>query len=236
MKSDWVAKSAAAGFVAGVVAGMALTGTPTRAEGIGTAISIDPFVVSSRGPGHRREIAPGDTINAGELFKTGPEGAVEMEFLDETTLRLGPDSELVLDSFVFDPAAAGGDFAVTLAVGALRLVSGNMQDEDYQVQSSIATIGIRGTDFTVLVAVDQTTDVIVHDGLVEVAPIDGGPPVLVSAGQRGSVSPTTGLATVTQEDAAIEPDEDEPASGLSGFWREATRLIGEWFSWALRED
>ena len=123
---------------------------------------------------------------------------------------------------------------VTLVVGALRLVSGNMEDEDYQVLSSIATIGIRGTDFTVLVAVDQTTDVIVYEGLVEIAPIEGGPPVLVSAGQRGSVSPTTGRAVVTEEDAALETD-DGSGSGFANFWDDAKRVIGEWFRWAFQE-
>lgn len=40
-----------------------------------------------------------------ELLETSAQGGLSVEFLDETTLTLGPGSSLIIDSYVFDPNA-----------------------------------------------------------------------------------------------------------------------------------
>jgi hypothetical protein len=66
-------------------------------------------------------------------------------FADQTTLSVGPRSELRLDRYVYDPNRSVGDVAVSLTSGALRFVSGRQDPSSYQVRTPVATIGVRGT-------------------------------------------------------------------------------------------
>ena len=57
-----------------------------------------------------------------ELLETGGGAGMLVEFLDETTLTLGADASLVIDTFVYDPATAtvttlGGNAAVHFRQG-----------------------------------------------------------------------------------------------------------------------
>src|SRR5207244_1999886 len=67
-------------------------------------------------------------------------------FLDQSTMTVGPGSELTIDEFVFDPAAGTGKMAASLTRGVFRLVGGKLskQDNAVSMQTPSATIGIRG--------------------------------------------------------------------------------------------
>ena len=92
-----------------------------------------------------------DDIYHNEIIETGPESATEFVFLDETKLALGPDSSLVLDRFIFDPASDTGSFVLTATAGVFRFVSGKLPKNAYEIHTPTATIGIRGTVFSFIV-------------------------------------------------------------------------------------
>ena len=73
---------------------------------------------------------------------------LQILLLDETVLTIGPDSDLVIDKFVFDPAAQKGEMTASLVKGALRYISGNIaraNPENVVIKTNTATIGVRGT-------------------------------------------------------------------------------------------
>lgn len=92
-----------------------------------------------------RKLAYKDDIYHNELIQTYDESATEIVFLDDTTLSLGPNSEITLDRFVYDPDQNAGSFAMTVTQGALRFASGKLSSDSYKIHTPVATIGIRGT-------------------------------------------------------------------------------------------
>jgi hypothetical protein len=113
-----------------------------------------------------------DDIYHNEVIETGDESATEFVFLDETKLALGPNSSMVLDRFVYDPDPDRASFVMTATAGVFRFVSGKLPKKSYQIHTPTATIGIRGTVFTVVVLPDNGTgakvNITVEEGVAEI--------------------------------------------------------------------
>lgn len=92
-----------------------------------------------------------DDVYHNELVETGEEAATKLVFLDETSLTLGADSQIVLDSFVFDPDPSQASFVMTAVKGVFRFASGKLPKNAYRINTPAATIGVRGTTLTVSV-------------------------------------------------------------------------------------
>jgi hypothetical protein len=68
--------------------------------------------------------------------------------LDQTVFTIGPESELVVDEFVYDPATSTGKMSARVAQGVFRFVSGKLakdHPEDVKLVLPTGTLGIRGT-------------------------------------------------------------------------------------------
>ena len=95
--------------------------------------------------GDIRTLALEDDVYHNELIETEEESATKLIFLDETTLTLGPESSLVLDSFVYDPDPSKASLVMTATKGIFRFASGKLPKNAYRLHTPAATIGIRGT-------------------------------------------------------------------------------------------
>jgi hypothetical protein len=86
----------------------------------------------------------GDRVFQNELIRTGAESKGQLLFRDETSLTIGPDSEVKLDQFVYNPQGAS---SVTLNAtkGVFRFISGSLPSQAYEIKTPAATIGVRGT-------------------------------------------------------------------------------------------
>jgi hypothetical protein len=125
-----------------LLAGSALAQTtPPR---IGSAAIITNSVSGALGTTHR-ELKRGDGVFREEMIKTGTDSRAQFLFADETTLSVGPNSEIVLDKFVYDPDKKQGEVAFRAATGAFRFVSGSAQKDAYKINTPAGSIGIRGT-------------------------------------------------------------------------------------------
>jgi len=109
----------------------------------------------------------GDAVVHNEVFETWKESRALLEFIDGSHLSLGANSKLVVDEFVFDPAQVKGNALIKLSAGALRFVTGQMPHGGVVIKTPTATLTLRGTDVTVYVHPDGTTDTTVQAGLVE---------------------------------------------------------------------
>ncbi|MDP6805133.1 MAG: FecR domain-containing protein [Rhodospirillales bacterium] len=158
-----------------------------------------------------------------------------VEFLDETTLTLGEDSSLVIDTFVYDPASANVTTLLTLSVGTLRFISGKVENAAMRIDTPTAVIGIRGSDAIISVAPDGATTVAVLDGEFEVSNSDGDEQATVGPAESVSVSATGSVGAVApgpteapaELDIAAPSASVDPDHGLSDSFDDSGSEGGE---------
>src|SRR5690606_34679866 len=63
-------------------------------------------------------------------------GQLHLLFLDQSAVTLGPDSELVLETFQFDPATRQGQIRLGLNKGLVRVVGGQISKNQPTVVST----------------------------------------------------------------------------------------------------
>lgn len=81
-------------------------------------------------------------------------GRIGITFLDESQVRLTEHSQLVIDEFIYDPDPSKSKMALNFASGTARFITGKLASIDKQnilIKTPSATVGIRGTDFTITV-------------------------------------------------------------------------------------
>lgn len=144
------------------------------AEQIGVASTVVNAVAGSV-DGQSRKINVQDDVFFDERVTTGPDGASEFTFKDDTTLQLGPGSELSLDAFVYDPSAQGTvqQMVMTFGPGAFRFVSGNMNKEAYVLNGPFGQLGVRGTSLFISTISSESSAVLVEEGAMLAIDKDG---------------------------------------------------------------
>lgn len=88
-----------------------------------------------------------------DTVKTG-NGKTAIEFIDQTRVDVTQHSKLIIDEFVYDPAAKTGKLSLKASLGTVRYASGQIAKNSMQnvvIKTPTATIGVRGTDFTMTV-------------------------------------------------------------------------------------
>ena len=94
-------------------------------------------------------VASGDGIVMGDNLSTGTDSRLQVMLLDESAITLGPDADLTIDEFVFDPANTNANaLAASLLKGTFRLVTGGVarqNPEGTSVNLPNAVLTIRGT-------------------------------------------------------------------------------------------
>lgn len=134
---------------------------------IGVAAAVRGSVQVLRSPAVGTALQSGAKLYLGDKVTTGPGAGMQILLLDETVFTLGPNSELMLDTFVYDPATADGKVDAKLVKGAFRFISGRVARKDPR-QMNVAlpsgTIGIRGTIVYALVDGEQGSATVVLAG------------------------------------------------------------------------
>lgn len=135
------------------------SGGATAAEKltVGNAFTVVRTVMGTL-EANTRQLKLADDIYHNELIETEENSATELVFLDETKLALGPDSSIVIDKFVYDPEPNEASFIATATKGAFRFVTGTLPKKSYTIHTPTATIGIRGTAFTLRIEPQSITD------------------------------------------------------------------------------
>jgi hypothetical protein len=115
------------------------------ANQIGVTAAVQPDATGTPPNRGVRVLQIGVDMFANERVETGPEGKTQLVFLDGTALSIGPNSDLTLDEFVYDPAARTGSLVMSSTKGVFRLVGGAISKKTpITIRAPNATIGIRG--------------------------------------------------------------------------------------------
>jgi hypothetical protein len=165
------------------------TGSSAMATGIGTITDVVNHAFHTPPGGAELPAKTEDTLVADEVLRTEADSALSVLFVDGSELSVEAGSELVLSDYVFDTQSASSTGVIELKQGLFHFDSNATADSGIALQTPIATIGIRGTEFLVTVA-DGVTIVDVVDGEVEVTPRNGGVAARCVGGQSALVSAT----------------------------------------------
>ncbi len=100
----------------------------------------------------------GIDVQANEIITTGANDRAHLVFLDGTSLTVGPNAQLTIDKFVYDPNTKTGELAINASKGVLRLVGGKIsKTNEITVATPSSTIGIRGGMCLISVENGRTT-------------------------------------------------------------------------------
>ena len=161
---------------------------------IGATAVVANSVTGTLGTELRRLIV-GSPVRKDEVIETGPKGSSQIIFADETVLTVGPLSKVVLDEVAFDPAAQDGDFIISVAIGAMRFISGSIAAKNYRVNKPTGIIGIRGTIFDLLVDQSGATTVVLRSGIVSISNLANVSQTISQPGQASTVTSTGAAPT-----------------------------------------
>lgn len=117
----------------------------------------------------------GDILLAGDVLQTGSNGHIHVRMVDQGFVSLRPASRLAIEQYRYN-AASSADTAIKfrLEEGVMRSVTGKGGEaakEKFRLNTPIAAIGIRGTDFSVYTSATETR-VSVRSGGVAVSPFN----------------------------------------------------------------
>jgi hypothetical protein len=122
---------------------------------IGSVTSVNGTAVIKRGS-TSLPIAKGTLVQMNDRVET-KNGEVNIQFKDDTTVKVTASSALVIDDFVYDPKSKSGKLGLKAAEGTVRYVSGNIAHNNpnaVNIKTPTAAIAVRGTDF--VMSVDET--------------------------------------------------------------------------------
>lgn len=132
-------------------------------EPIGKVETVKGTVIATHADGSETPLQKGDPIFQGDELVTGPEGAIGIVFVDDSTFSLAEDARLTLDELVYDPGAQEGVLKASLAQGVFSFISGEIAKTDPEamtVSTPMATIGIRGTTGAINLPAGETLTVV----------------------------------------------------------------------------
>jgi hypothetical protein len=92
-------------------------------------------------------------IYAHDVLSTDASGSGEIAFTDSSVMTLRSDTEMKIDEYNFKKSGDGGTGkeVMSLVKGGFRTITGvipKSNPDNYQVNTPVATIGVRGTDYT----------------------------------------------------------------------------------------
>ncbi|MEA1891445.1 MAG: FecR family protein, partial [Campylobacterota bacterium] len=113
----------------------------------------------------------GDKLQEKDAITTGDKSKVQIIFDDETIVTIGKNSNFSINEYLFEekqePVVRFG-----MLKGAMRTITGKIgkiAPDKFSVETKSATIGIRGTNFAVLVGEDGSNEIYCTFGAISVS-------------------------------------------------------------------
>ena len=120
-----------------------------------------------------RSAGIGDPIYLNDEIATGPDTNLQILLKDQTVFTIGPDSSIIFDEFVYDPAdAETSSLSATITKGTFKFISGKIasqKPDNVALKLPNATASIRGTTVAGRVKNNGDSDVILLSGAIAVS-------------------------------------------------------------------
>jgi len=128
---------------------------------VGVSAAVNPDVTGAAPGGGAKTLVLGENVVYNERIQTADKGQTQLLFLDQSAMTVGPNSDLTIDKFVYDPNSGTGNMTVSAAKGVMRFVGGKLskQENGVEVKTPQATIAVRGGAFLLTVQPGGKLDV-----------------------------------------------------------------------------
>lgn len=130
---------------------------PALAFAQGTVQYLSGTISAQGADGSVRALAERSSVAVGDVISTERDSYAQLRFSDGGQVTLRPSTQVRIEGYAYDERRPGGDsFAMQLFKGGLRALTGligrrSSNVNAYRMVTSTATIGIRGTDFSLIV-------------------------------------------------------------------------------------
>ncbi|MBZ0145453.1 MAG: FecR family protein [Rhodocyclaceae bacterium] len=201
MPNEFKTKHSSAILMTALAAAFPLTGHAANAARVDFALGD----VKALAPdGRSRPLAKGAEIASGETIDTGS-GRAQVRFSDGAQVSLAPQTQFRIDEYRFAGKADGSEKGFfSLLKGAMRTITGlvgRSNRDNYKVNTTVATIGIRGTEYSVNYG--NSINVTTGEGIVEVCNAAGC--LIVNSGETAYVPDANTRPVMTDKKAEIPP-------------------------------
>lgn len=134
-------------IIAAVALGVAAA--PAGAQQVGVNSAVNPDATGTPPSATTRKLVIGQEVLHNEKIATGPLGQTQILFLDESAMTVGPNSDITIDEFVYDPNTGKGRLAMSATQGVMRFVGGKLSKSEDAVtmRTPSGSLGIRGGIF-----------------------------------------------------------------------------------------
>lgn len=122
--------------------------------------------------GSSEKLTLGTPIYEGDVIETSQEGAVNVVFLDETSLALSANARVALDNYNYDSATENGETNLSVLRGVFVYTSGLIgrdDPDDVHIQTPVGSIGIRGTIIAGTINPEGQSEISVLEGAIVVS-------------------------------------------------------------------
>lgn len=136
-----------------------LVASPCLAQNAGMVSFASGDVSAERQPAVA--LAKGDAVQSSDAVVTGSASRAQLLMADGARIAIRPDSRIVIDEYVYAAASSGtaavssidDSSVISLVKGGFRSITGAIGKENpqnYEVRTAVGVLGIRGTNFAVL--------------------------------------------------------------------------------------
>ena len=155
-------------LILSLIAAVAFAAPAAAAVKVGEAVDITVLVSGQDGA-----IARGGAIHRDERIRTNAAGVGAFLFDDGTKLAVGPNSSVVIDSYVYGGGSTVKKLTLGATKGSLRWISGKSDHSAYRITTPSGTLGVRGTAFDVYVGRNGVTAVTLLNGSAQFCGANG---------------------------------------------------------------
>jgi hypothetical protein len=127
-------------------------GTAAQAEVVGRVLVSVGDNAALRA-GKEIKLAAGTPVETGDTLRVGDASNLQVRFTDDAIMALRPNSTMRIDDYAFANKAESDKSVFSLLKGGLRTITGIIgrnSRNNYAVKAETATIGIRGTHFSLV--------------------------------------------------------------------------------------
>ncbi len=166
-------------------------------------------VVAVTATGSQRPLGKGSALESGDTIRTSDGARAQIRFTDGSMLSLQPQTEFRIDDYRFEGKSDGGERGFfSLIKGGLRTITGlvgRTNRDSYRISTSVATIGIRGTEYAVRFTGGQDGQLSLATGEGAIEVCNAGGCVTVAGGESAIVTGNNSQPRRTESRPALPP-------------------------------